>query len=307
MVNWRSLFKPEYLCRPTQFVRRLAFGVVPPRRGRVTASVPWGWDIEVRSDEDLGRSILLLGVYDLVVSEAIWRLTDAGESALDIGANIGYMTALLARRVGRSGKVLSFEAHPDIARELRGNLDRWEASTGRGVVQVFEQALSDREGTVRLEVPAGFTTNRGIARVADSSGTVEAGGALLSIPCGTLDRALVGLGPVGVAKMDVEGHEEAVLRGARGALEDRQVRDWVFEHHPSYPSPVTELFERNGYQVFQLEKRFLGPGLVPAATPATRSLWEPPNYLATLNPERALDRMRAKGWRVLRRPTPRDI
>src|SRR5689334_912740 len=110
------IIKPEYIFRPLQIIRRIALGMFPPRKELVTARLPWGWDLEVHSNDELGQTILYLGVYDLVVSETIWRLTDQGDTALDIGANAGYITSLLAGRVGRSGRVLSFEAHPEIAR-----------------------------------------------------------------------------------------------------------------------------------------------------------------------------------------------
>jgi FkbM family methyltransferase len=299
-MNIVNLFKHEYILNPPQVLRRIAIGVSPPRRDRVTARTPWGWDLEVHTNDDVGKTILCLGVYDLVTSETVWRLTDAGETVLDIGANIGYMTSLLAKRVGRSGRVLSFEPHPEIAGELRANIGRWRGAVGEGVIMVHEVALSDREGTVRFDVPARFATNRGIARVASAGDADEPGGLSLEVACDTLDHAVVGVGPVGVAKIDVEGHEEAVVRGAAEAFEGRQIRDWVFEHHPAYPSPVTDTFERHRYAVFQIQKRILGPSLVPASTPVARSVWEPPNYLATLDPERALDRMRARGWKVLR-------
>jgi FkbM family methyltransferase len=295
-----AFFKPEYLFNVSQIPRRLALGVFPPRGGQRIARTPWGWELEVHTDDDMGKSLIYLGVYDLVVSETIWRLVDEGEVALDIGANVGYMTALLARRVGPKGMVLCFEAHPELARELRANVGRWKRSTGEEVIRVYEQAVSDREGTVCLAVPAQFTTNRGLSHVLAAGGSQESGGHSLSVPSGTLDQALVDVGPVGLAKMDVEGHEEAVLRGASQVLEAHRVRDWVFEHHPAYPSPVTGAFEQHGYTVFQIQKRFFGPALLPASTPVVRSVWEPPNYLATLDPNRALDRMRGRGWKVLR-------
>jgi FkbM family methyltransferase len=299
-MKLRSVFKPEYVFKPSTVLRRVAAGFAPPREGRVTARTPWGWDIEVHSGEDVGRAILHLGLYELAASETIWRLTDPGESALDLGANVGYMTSLLARRVGPSGRVVCFEAHPEIAAELRANVARWEPLAGPGVIQVRETALSDREGTVRLEMPAHFATNRGVARVVSSEGGGEPGAATIEVTCETLDAVLAGMGPVGLAKMDVEGHEEAVLRGAKGVLGKGQVRDWVFEHHPDYPSPVTELFEGAHYHVFQIQKQFFGPALAPAADRAERSIWEPTNYLATLDPGRALNRLRPRGWKVLR-------
>ena len=64
--------------------------------------------------ETIGRAILRLGVYDLCVSESICRLLDPGESAIDVGANLGYMTSLMAAKAGKCGSVESFEPHPDL-------------------------------------------------------------------------------------------------------------------------------------------------------------------------------------------------
>lgn len=294
-----SIFKPEYFFNPTQFARRLVLGIKAPTVGQVTARTPWGWALGVHPGEDLGKSVLYLGVYDLVASEVIWRLTDPGETTLDLGANIGYMTGLLARRVGQSGRVVSFEAHPEIAEELRANVVRWRGLAGDRVIRVHELAVSDREGTVFIEEPDEFATNRGIARVAEGSNAGPGGSRVLTVPCGTLDSMVSDIGPIGLAKMDVEGHEAAVLRGAKKALSCRQVRDWVFEHHPEYPSDVTHIFESNGYSIYRIYKSFIGPKLVSASSPVARSAWEPPNFLATCEPDRALKRLQVRGWKVL--------
>lgn len=297
-----AILKPEYLLRPRQLLRRLYWSIFQPRTPRLVTTLPWGWPIEVDPNEVHGKPLLHLGVYDLAVSETLWRLCDAGETALDLGANIGYMTALLARRVGRAGRVLSFEAHPAVAAELQANVSRWQTLIGDAVIQVRAVALSDSEGTVRLELPPDFFTgNRGLGRVIadDANGAPVSNSSVVSVPSTTLDACLTGISQVGVAKMDVEGHEEAVLRGAEQALRDRRIRDWVFEHHPVYPSAVTDVFERHGYQVFQIQKQFFKPALIVAATPIKRSFWNAQSFLATLDAERALQRLQSPGWQSL--------
>jgi FkbM family methyltransferase len=300
MVRLSGLLKPEYLLNPRQLVSRLGWALSPPKQDRLTARTPWGWPIDVSSHDDISRALLHLGVYDLAVSEVICRLCDAGETALDLGANVGLVTALLARRVGATGRVLGFEAHPEIARDLRANVARWRDLPGAGAIEVFDVALSDHDGSVQLGVPADFGHNRGISRVVDGPDAGTSVVQTFAVPCATLDSFLDGVGPVGLAKMDVEGHEEAVLRGARRALDRGAVRDWVFEHHPDYPSPVTGLFEASGYALYQIHKRFFRAELVPMSRPLPRPAWEPRSYLATLDPARALGRLEAWGWRVLR-------
>ncbi len=61
--------------------------------------------MRVRPAEGVGRSLWRLGVYDLVTCELCWRLLDPGETAVDVGANIGVVTGLLARRAGPAGEV----------------------------------------------------------------------------------------------------------------------------------------------------------------------------------------------------------
>ncbi len=89
-------------------------------------------------------------MYDLTVSEAIWRLLDPGAYAVDVGANIGHMTSVMAARVGVTGRVLAWRPHPDIYDELAANVGAWEAEGGGAQVTARQVAFSDRSGTATL-------------------------------------------------------------------------------------------------------------------------------------------------------------
>jgi FkbM family methyltransferase len=265
----------------------------------LVTQLPWGWPIQVDPTDSIGNALLRLGVYDLAVSEVLWRLTDEAETTLDIGANLGYMTALLAKRVGSRGLVLCFEPEPENAAELSRNAARWCPIIGDAVIQLFSLALSECDGTVTLERPPGFTHNRGTGRIVVKTQPEISRGSLVSVPCSTLDRCLQGFGNIGIAKMDVEGHEEAVLRGGHLSLRSHRVRDWVFEHHGAYPSAVTDLYEANGYRVFVIGRRFWKPLLLDPSTPIVRSPLMPQSFLATLDADRAKRRMGRVGWECL--------
>src|SRR5262245_4091239 len=109
MVNpFKAISRPEYLFRPGQLwlgLRRLVGGT-PPQVDHVR--LPWGQTIKVQPREVIGAAIWWYGLFDLIVAEAIFRLLDPGETALDIGANLGQMTSLMRCRAGREGKVHSF-------------------------------------------------------------------------------------------------------------------------------------------------------------------------------------------------------
>jgi len=298
-MNPAGLVKPEYVLNPRQLFRRLYRSVRKPAAKSMTVRLPWGWPIVVSTSDDIGKSLIHVGVYDLAVSEVLWRLCDEGALALDVGANIGIMSALLACRVGAGGRVLCFEANPAVADDLRSNVSRWKALSGAAQVQIFPIALSDCEGTIRMVTPPEFKHNSGVSYVVHRPSAAAPAAESTFVPCSQLDTFLQDTPEGGVAKMDVEGHEDAVLKGARHTLEKGIVRDWVFEHYGEYPSPVTDIFEANRYTIFQIQKRFFGPHLVPMSKTIERSTWEPQSYLATLDPDRALSRLKKTGWQVL--------
>lgn len=295
MLAERALNKPYYFLRPSQAIRRIVRAGSPVPAGLATAPLAWGGELEVFPSDAVGASIWRQGVFELAVSEALARLVDPGELALDVGANVGYMTSLMASRVGEGGRVIAFEPHPGLNRVLVANAAR---AGGACEIVVVEAALSDRAGEGTLVLGPGFERNRGTATLADKgAGAVGEG---VSVSLERLDDHIPAGEHAGVVKIDVEGHELAVLRGAETALAERRIRDIVFEENEAVPTPVTRLLESAGYTLFGLDQRFLGARLVEPDAPRARPMWDAPTYLATLDPERARKRMRRRGWTVLR-------
>ncbi|MCL9998120.1 MAG: FkbM family methyltransferase [Erythrobacter sp.] len=133
------------------------------------------------------------------------QLIRPGERALDIGANYGTYALTLARLGAR---VDLFEPNPAIAAVLAA----W--AKGRSGVTVHALALSDREGTAELVIP-------GEGGVEHDSSAALAGGAVaqgrrVSVPLAPLDS--MGITDAALIKIDVEGHEAAVLRGAAATI-----------------------------------------------------------------------------------------
>jgi len=233
------------------------------------------------------------------MSEVVWRLLSEGELALDIGANIGYVTSLMATRVGTGGRVMAYEAHPTLARELRINAAQWPGVGG--AVGVHEIALSDKSGPGFMRIPADWERNQGGASVATASAnSISDGSVLCPAQFGRLDDFVSEGTFVGLAKIDVEGHEGAVLRGAERLLARHGIRDIVFEDHGRYPTSTMSLLERYGYSVFSLVRRLLGPALSHPSR-AEVAPWNDRNYLATSDAKRAAECIGAKGWNVLRK------
>jgi FkbM family methyltransferase len=289
------LKRPEYVFRPRQAFNRLKRGGKgPPATAQVT--LPWGATVQVCPKENVGGDIFYYGIFDRIVPETIYRLTDEGELALEAGSNIGQNCSLMAYRTGRNGHVIAFEPHPEIFEELKFNWEHWPEQIRKNV-QLEKVALGETTGEAWLAESSEFETNRGSASITAES---AAPGRKHRISVRKLDEYMPASARVGVFKIDVEGHELAVLKGAQQSLERRAVRDIIFEDFNPKPSPVTEFLSRNGFTLFELHESWFRPrlALLNSGT-ASGSAHFSSNYLATLNPERALQRFRSPGWRCL--------
>jgi FkbM family methyltransferase len=284
------LAKPEYVLQPRRLLRRLLGRRASARPdGRYSLPLPWDLDLTVRQLDDVARTVDVLGVHDLVVTEAIWRLAASGDTLVDVGANVGYMSLAMIARLGTGGRVFAFEPQPGVFEELSANLSCARSRYPGVDVTVRREALSDSVGT------SGFTlapdgSNRGLAHL-------DPGGAI-SVTTHRLDDYAAELGPIALMKIDVEGHEPAVLRGASKLLEAGSIRHLVIEEHGRYPTAATKILESHGYSIFGLERTFLRVHL---GDPARwhRTSWQAPSLLATRQPDQALAAFRSPGWRSL--------
>lgn len=152
-----------------------------------------------------------LGVYEYPEMTAAARMLRSGMTAVDVGANKGDYALMFARLVGPAGRVLAFE--PDEAN--LGWVRRSVQANGYRNVQAFPYALADADGEALFN--PGRASGWG-SLVATRSG-VDAEHAV-SVRTRRLDSvaAELGIPSIDVLKVDVEGAELGVLRGARGLL-----------------------------------------------------------------------------------------
>ncbi|MBD0271075.1 MAG: FkbM family methyltransferase [Acetobacteraceae bacterium] len=155
--------------------------------------------------------LMFEGYWEYWITEFVWRNVRPGEVALDLGANHGYYTLLLADLVGARGKVHAFEPNPRLAELLERNIALngfWNVAEARA------EAVCDRNGdTVRLMVPLRDPKNAHLVSPdLDIPPDLDRGRfALHEVPMVTLDEAVPGRADF--LKIDVEGAEEAVWRG----------------------------------------------------------------------------------------------
>ena len=136
----------------------------------------------------------------------VWTVLQSGDRYLDAGSNIGQLTLAASRRVGPTGEVIAIEAHPEIYRYLQGNVALNEATN----VQTMHYALGAERGEVTMT-----------SRRSDDQNYITGDGTV-RVPMRPLDD-LRPTEPIRLLKLDVEGYELPVLRGARRTLAQTQI------------------------------------------------------------------------------------
>ena len=154
------------------------------------------------------------------------RLVSPGDVVLDIGANLGLHTALLSRLVGPGGRVFAFEPSAGVLPCLRRSV------AGMANATLLELALSDEEGAASLYVHPDHPT---MTSLGDWTRRWDAGAQTYTVAC-TRRRLddLVAAGEVArpdFVKVDVEGAEALVFRGARRTLDREDAPCLLFEEN----------------------------------------------------------------------------
>ena len=167
--------------------------------------------IEFSSDSSIGEAIYA-NSFERIERSVIDHLVLAGSTVLDIGANNGFYSCLFASKVGVWGKVIAFEPTPYAYEELCRNI---QINGFESRVECHCQALDMREGVATLRVFSGTGS------VYNSLSTVRAPTGQLpseeiAVPTVSLDYILGTLCErfISFIKIDVEGFERDVLRGA---------------------------------------------------------------------------------------------
>ena len=174
----------------------------------------------VPGDVDLTPSILIEGRYEPDVEQTIRRQIRQGDTAVDVGANVGYHTLAIAHAVGPGGRVHAFEANPEVHRLLQATLLINSLTSFRGVgrVNVHNMAVADRDGTMKLSfVPSHYGSGNLVTDDPGSSFGPEYS-SVVEVPTVRLDALLHDVPSVDFMHLDIEGAEPLAMRGARALI-----------------------------------------------------------------------------------------
>jgi len=209
-----SVSQKIFIARQLNWMLRIGRGIFG-RTMRTTCrrgGINWALDL----DEGIDLSIYLLGAYEPRTLKAYRSLVPAGAVVFDIGANIGAHTLHFARLAGAAGRVVAFEPTDFACAKLRANLAlNPELAPCVDVQQLF--LVADRSVAPPATVAASWP-------VAAESGGLNAwhgrdqGSAAARAMTADDYCATAGVERLDLVKLDVDGHECAVLRGFHTSL-----------------------------------------------------------------------------------------
>ncbi len=192
------------------------FKAFKPNRTRVQGH--WMW-----LDEKDTLELATREIYEPMETAFLKKNLAAGQTFLDIGANIGYYTLLAARQVGPKGKVIAFEPDPDNFGLLKKNVQE----NGYTYVRLVQKAVSDRAIRSRLFLSE---SNKGDHRIFDS----KDGRPSIPISSIRLDAFLKRMDrKVHFIKMDIQGAESKALAGMTSLIRKNERLILVTEFCPA--------------------------------------------------------------------------
>src|SRR5689334_7979121 len=108
-----------------------------------------GGDLQISLGDYVGRAVYFFGDLDPKITWIAKQLLKPGDTALDIGANIGLLTLWMAKLVGAQGAVHGFEPNPILCRMIKAAIIR----NGAENTQLHAIALGAQFGEMELRVP----------------------------------------------------------------------------------------------------------------------------------------------------------
>lgn len=283
--------KPEYFYRPSNLLRRIKFKFLSRHASIQVIPLCFGYKILSKPKQTIGRSLYTFGLYDLALSECILRIVQEGDSVIDVGANIGYTSLLMQKCLNKKGILYNFEPIPELYEQLQKNLKLNDS--GPITITSKQLALSDQSLETTITLPESFGQNDGIATLEKN-----AIGKKIKIQTKKLDELNI-QESVRLMKIDVEGHELSVLKGATNMLKQNQIEFILYEDLNGYKGGTSEYLESLGYHVYKLVKNFRGLTLESPQT-KTYNLFEPENFIATKNTNKIKEINQNIKWKIFK-------
>jgi len=213
-------------------------------------NIPGEYEIDARSH--ILRSIFISHDYEPSIVDLIKKNTATNKDSINIGANIGLYSNLLATLIDHNKKLLAIEPTPNAFKYLKANIER---NNNVDKIITYNGIASDVPGMFKINIIQGKEEYSSIGEIVHSS--VEGQKHLkIDVEGDTVDHLVekYKLQP-GIIVIDVEGAEFKVLSGAINTIHKykpiiiSELNDKLLEKLNSSSTEIIQLLEDNGYKV----------------------------------------------------------
>jgi FkbM family methyltransferase len=227
-------------------------------RGSLNKAAPVGLsEVSIAAGDLAGMRMLLdmqdekdiwLATYEPEMQKALRDLLKPGMTVYDVGANVGYVSLLLAKNVGQNGRVFSFEALPSNVKRLTHNI---ELNGMQQRISINHFAVTAKSGEVKFFVHA----SNGMGKAAGSAGRNEKYVDEISVPGISLDEFVYDRGHAApqAVKMDIEGGEVMALPGMVRVLKEARPIMLMELHGPESARAAWETLTSAGYTLCEMK------------------------------------------------------
>ena len=220
--------------------------------------------------------VLFFGSYEPEIRTIFRTVLAPGGIAIDVGANVGWHTLLMASLVGVAGRVLAIEPNPAMQQRLRDHL----CLNRLRQAEVISNIAADQEEEMAFYAPAANDKNSGnghvIERDSADKGTIRVVARRLdtivaAARCERLD----------LIKIDVEGFEWRVLQGVEESIAKFRPHI-VFEYNAEYasrgggtPELLWDFFRKHRYRLFAVGRNW-AEAIQQSGWPPCADIWAVP-------------------------------
>jgi FkbM family methyltransferase len=206
---------------------------------------------DVRSH--LFKRLVVDSYYEPELAKLCSSYVNPQRDVIDVGANIGLFTVMLAKEINESRKVLAIEPTENASFRLFQNVER---NGVKDKVEVFKGVASTTSGSIEIKTIAGKEEYSSIGNIAHPIVDTEKY-VMEKVDSKTIDD-LVSVYSVdpGFMKIDVEGCEHLVLSGAQSTLQNKrpiiisELSDFLLNQNGSSSEEVIQIIKVNDYDVF---------------------------------------------------------
>ncbi len=207
-------------------------------------------------DRGIGMHLLMRGLWEMYITEYIAKLVKKDMVVLDIGANYGYYSVLMAQLVGANqGKVISFEANPYLCQLFQDSI---KINGFNSRVSVNNVALSNETSdAAAFFVPPNAPMNGHLISSREKRYGNNIPEGCIDVKTTTLDDLIPAGTQIDFAKVDIEGAEFQFWQGAHRVRKDNPNMSFLLEFNAArYENPEVfiDMILEEGYTIQRLYK-----------------------------------------------------